>query len=75
MINLAQVFRQKSQDFVDMLNEMRSGKLTDQTIKNFSMLRRDLTYDSGVSHNLQSSFTVYVIWQPAAVHIYPVNHK
>ncbi|KAG8984659.1 hypothetical protein FRB94_010972 [Tulasnella sp. JGI-2019a] len=46
--NLTQVFRQKDQDFVDMLNEMRFGGLTDKSIKRFKALSRPIRYDDGI---------------------------
>ncbi|KAG8887622.1 hypothetical protein FRB98_009290 [Tulasnella sp. 332] len=46
--NLTQVFRQKDQDFVDMLNEMRFGHLSDKSVKRFKTLSRNIRYDDGI---------------------------
>lgn len=62
--NLTKVFRQKDQgrsyslrkshsdimclDFVDMLNEMRFGKLSQRTIAKFESLSRPIPHDDGV---------------------------
>ncbi|KAK4689254.1 ATP-dependent DNA helicase PIF1, partial [Tremellales sp. Uapishka_1] len=46
-VNLTKVFRQKDQRFVDMLNEMRFGKLTPTSINTFKSLSRPVRYDSG----------------------------
>lgn len=47
-IALTNVFRQKDEDFVAMLNEMRIGKLTSQSIQNFRSLSRPLPVDDGI---------------------------
>ena len=47
-ICLHHVFRQKDEEFVGMLNEMRLGKLTDQSILNFKNLERAPVYDDGL---------------------------
>ena len=36
-------------EFVDMLNEMRFGRLSDQSVQKFMRLSRPLQYDDGVS--------------------------
>ncbi|GAA5871985.1 hypothetical protein JCM16303_000935 [Sporobolomyces ruberrimus] len=46
-VNLTQVFRQKDTTFIDMLNEMRFGQLSADSIAKFKMLSRQPTY-SGV---------------------------
>ncbi|GAA5929992.1 uncharacterized protein JCM15063_004685 [Sporobolomyces koalae] len=43
-VNLTQVFRQKDTSFIDMLNEMRFGQLTAQSIAKFKMLSREPKY-------------------------------
>lgn len=43
-VNLTQVFRQKETDFVDMLNEMRFGKLSLKSIQRFKSLSRHPAY-------------------------------
>lgn len=43
--NLTRVFRQKDQDFVSMLNEMRLGKLSQKSIQVFSSRYRPLPAD------------------------------
>ncbi|GAO49977.1 hypothetical protein G7K_4112-t1 [Saitoella complicata NRRL Y-17804] len=47
-IALTQVFRQKDQDFVDMLNEMRMGKLTQKTVVAFQALSRARNWGDGL---------------------------
>lgn len=47
-IFLKKVFRQKEQTFVDMLNEMRFGKLNPDTIDRFYKLSRPVTYTDGI---------------------------
>ncbi len=47
--NLAKVFRQTDQEFVDMLNEMRFGTLTTTSIKKFKALSREIQYDDGMA--------------------------
>ncbi|WVR08671.1 hypothetical protein IAU60_005729 [Kwoniella sp. DSM 27419] len=44
-VNLTKVFRQKDQRFIDMLNEMRFGKLSPQSIASFRALSRPIPYD------------------------------
>ncbi|CCL98608.1 uncharacterized protein FIBRA_00610 [Fibroporia radiculosa] len=46
--NLTQVFRQRDPEFVDMLNEMRFGKLTPGSIARFRSLARDIVYEDGL---------------------------
>lgn len=43
-VNLTQVFRQKETEFVDMLNEMRFGKLSLKSIQRFRSLSRPPAY-------------------------------
>lgn len=43
--NLTRVFRQKDQDFVDMLNEMRFGRLSPKSIQAFAARSRPLPVD------------------------------
>lgn len=47
-IVLTHVFRQKDQDFVEMLNELRLGRLSHNSIKKFRSLDRDLQFDDGL---------------------------
>ncbi|SPO25681.1 related to PIF1 - DNA helicase involved in mitochondrial DNA repair and telomere length control [Ustilago trichophora] len=47
-VNLTQVFRQKDESFVTMLNEMRFGKLSLKTIDAFKKLERVPTYDDDI---------------------------
>ncbi|OAR02091.1 hypothetical protein LLEC1_06673 [Akanthomyces lecanii] len=47
-IGLTQVFRQRDPDFARMLNEMRLGKITDETVGAFKALERPLNFDDGV---------------------------
>lgn len=47
-IALTHVFRQKDQDFVEMLNELRLGHLSHSSIKKFRSLDRDLQFDDGL---------------------------
>lgn len=47
-IGLTQVFRQRDPDFARMLNEMRLGKITDETVRAFKALERPLNFDDGV---------------------------
>ncbi|PSS37108.1 hypothetical protein PHLCEN_2v981 [Hermanssonia centrifuga] len=47
-IVLKKVFRQKEQDFVDMLNEMRIGRMELRTIRAFSELSRPVEYADGL---------------------------
>ena len=35
-------------DFVDMLNEMRHGTLSQRSIARFRQLRREITYEDGI---------------------------
>ncbi|EOR01180.1 hypothetical protein E3P92_01743 [Wallemia ichthyophaga] len=43
-INLRQVFRQRDETFINMLNEMRFGKLSDNSIRIFKSLSRPLVF-------------------------------
>lgn len=47
-IQLTTVFRQKDEDFVEMLNQMRTGMLTEKTIQNFKQLQRPLQHNDGI---------------------------
>ncbi|TFY59772.1 hypothetical protein EVG20_g7664 [Dentipellis fragilis] len=47
-IKLTKVFRQKDQEFVDMLNEMRYGTLSQKSITKFRSLSRDIIYEDGL---------------------------
>ncbi|CAO1637552.1 unnamed protein product [Sympodiomycopsis kandeliae] len=47
-VNLTQVFRQKDQTFVRMLNEMRHGKLSQDSIERFMKLSRTPQFDENV---------------------------
>lgn len=47
-IGLTQVFRQKDPEFAGMLNEMRLGRITDDTVRAFKDLTRPLTFDDGL---------------------------
>ncbi|GAA6019588.1 hypothetical protein JCM10207_006936 [Rhodosporidiobolus poonsookiae] len=47
-VNLTQVFRQKDTEFIDMLNEMRFGRLTQESIKKFYALSRTPSYPVGI---------------------------
>ncbi|KAF7370295.1 ATP-dependent DNA helicase PIF1 [Mycena sanguinolenta] len=46
--NLTKVFRQHDQEFVNMLNEMRFGKLSDKSVNKFRTLSRPIYYDDGL---------------------------
>jgi ATP-dependent DNA helicase PIF1 len=52
--NLTKVFRQRDQgnknttEFIDMLNEMRFGRLSSQSIARFKSLSREIQYDDGL---------------------------
>ncbi|KAL8360809.1 hypothetical protein RB601_007029 [Gaeumannomyces tritici] len=47
-IGLTEVFRQKDPEFASMLNEMRLGRISDQTVKNFKALCRPLHFKDGL---------------------------
>ncbi|KAJ1032924.1 hypothetical protein NDA16_000203 [Ustilago loliicola] len=47
-VNLTQVFRQKDESFVTMLNEMRFGRLSQKTIEAFRKLERTPKYDDDI---------------------------
>ncbi|KAK4225565.1 ATP-dependent DNA helicase PIF1 [Podospora fimiseda] len=47
-IGLTEVFRQRDPEFANMLNEMRLGKISEKTIKNFEALSRPLQFDDGI---------------------------
>ncbi|KAF7308275.1 ATP-dependent DNA helicase PIF1 [Mycena chlorophos] len=46
--NLTQVFRQSDQEFIDMLNEMRFGRLSQKSIDKFRSLSREIRYEDGL---------------------------
>ncbi|KAJ3515174.1 hypothetical protein NLJ89_g1922 [Agrocybe chaxingu] len=46
--NLTKVFRQSDQTFVNMLNEMRFGNLSQKSIQSFKSLSREIEYDDGL---------------------------
>ena len=46
--NLTKVFRQRDPEFVDMLNEMRFGRLSDESIAKFRRLEREIVYEDGL---------------------------
>ncbi|KAL0252570.1 hypothetical protein I308_101962 [Cryptococcus tetragattii IND107] len=47
-VNLTKVFRQKDQRFVDMLNEMRFGRLSNESVIAFKSLARPLKFNDGI---------------------------
>ncbi|CCG81646.1 putative Mitochondrial DNA helicase [Taphrina deformans PYCC 5710] len=47
-IQLTTVFRQKDEEFVEMLNQMRTGSLSARTISNFKELSRPLNFNDGI---------------------------
>lgn len=47
--NLTEVFRQRDQTFVNMLNDMRYGKLAPETIRIFSQLERTPSLPEGIT--------------------------
>ncbi|KHO00718.1 DNA helicase PIF1, ATP-dependent [Metarhizium album ARSEF 1941] len=47
-IGLTQVFRQRDPKFAQMLNEMRVGRISDQTVQAFKALSRPLNFEDGV---------------------------
>jgi ATP-dependent DNA helicase PIF1 len=47
-IGLTQVFRQRDPEFARMLNEMRLGQITQQTVEAFKKLSRPLEFNDGV---------------------------
>jgi ATP-dependent DNA helicase PIF1 len=47
-IGLTQVFRQRDPKFARMLNEMRLGEISDETVRAFQALKRPLRFDDGV---------------------------
>lgn len=46
--NLTKVFRQRDPEFVDMLNEMRFGRLSEESIAKFRRLEREIVYEDGL---------------------------
>ncbi|CAJ2506811.1 Uu.00g079970.m01.CDS01 [Anthostomella pinea] len=49
-IGLTQVFRQKDPHFAGILNEMRLGRISDDTVQTFKDLSRPLGFDDGLSY-------------------------
>lgn len=47
-IGLTQVFRQRDPDFANMLNEMRLGRITEDTVRTFKDLQRPLNFTDGL---------------------------
>jgi ATP-dependent DNA helicase PIF1 len=47
-VNLTKVFRQRDQTFVDMLNEMRFGRMSTASIEKFAALKREVFYNDGI---------------------------
>ncbi|KAL2271487.1 hypothetical protein VTJ83DRAFT_858 [Remersonia thermophila] len=47
-IGLTEVFRQRDPEFAAMLNEMRLGRISDDTVRSFQALSRPLTFDDGI---------------------------
>ncbi|KAL2313437.1 ATP-dependent DNA helicase pfh1 [Schizosaccharomyces pombe] len=47
-IGLTHVFRQKDEEFVKMLNELRLGKLSDESVRKFKVLNRTIEYEDGL---------------------------
>ncbi|RYP63726.1 hypothetical protein DL769_006884 [Monosporascus sp. CRB-8-3] len=48
-IGLTQVFRQKDSEFAAMLNEMRLGRISEQTVQAFKRLARPLSTEDGLA--------------------------
>ncbi|KAI1869650.1 uncharacterized protein JN550_005631 [Neoarthrinium moseri] len=48
-IGLTQVFRQRDHDFANILNEMRMGRVSEQTVQTFRALSRPLHFDDGLT--------------------------
>ncbi len=59
--NLTKVFRQRDPEFVDMLNEMRFGRLTDKSIQRFKALSRDIVYEDGLGATELSVLPAYIV--------------
>ncbi|GLB43418.1 putative DNA-dependent ATPase and 5'-3' DNA helicase required for the maintenance of both mitochondrial and nuclear genome stability [Lyophyllum shimeji] len=47
--NLTKVFRQRDEEFVEMLNEMRFGRLSAKSIAKFRSLSREIEYEDGLT--------------------------
>ncbi|GAB1320338.1 DNA helicase [Madurella fahalii] len=47
-IGLTEVFRQRDPEFAGMLNEMRLGRISEKTVRNFQSLSRPLEFDDGL---------------------------
>lgn len=77
-IQLTTVFRQKDEEFVEMLNQMRTGSLTDKTISNFKKLSRPLQQDDGITptelfptrHEVDTANTVRMRQLPGETRIF-----
>ena len=59
--NLTKVFRQRDPEFVDMLNEMRFGRLSDRSIAKFKSLSREIIYEDGLGATELSVLRLLVI--------------
>ena len=46
--NLTKVFRQRDPEFVNMLNEMRFGELSQKSVAKFKTLSREKGYEDGL---------------------------
>ncbi|EPX71578.1 pif1 helicase Pfh1 [Schizosaccharomyces octosporus yFS286] len=47
-IGLTHVFRQKDEEFVNMLNELRLGRLSENSVRKFRFLSREINYADGL---------------------------
>lgn len=47
-VSLQQVFRQKDQTFIDILNEMRMGRMSAESVRHFQRLNREVKYADGI---------------------------
>ncbi|KAI9462364.1 hypothetical protein BJY52DRAFT_1256490 [Lactarius psammicola] len=47
-MTLTHVFRQRDQAFVDMLNAMRWGQMSEQSISKLHQLSREIVYEDGI---------------------------
>ncbi|KAL5632926.1 hypothetical protein ACGC1H_003426 [Rhizoctonia solani] len=48
MVTLTQVFRQKQPQLIDMLNDMRIGRASEETVRLFRSLSRPVVYSDGI---------------------------